>query len=127
MFDRCYHENNRNDGWQRILLVYFFSFFCFLIKPLSLKKRQKSIRIFPFNVDLDKSGWISNKKRIKMASLSEQKYLTLRKRLDQFGFKQPLAIESLPLVEKLFQAFIQTTEELKKAKEVTLKIFNPSI
>jgi len=53
-----------------------------------------------------------------MASLSEQKYLTLRKRLDQFGFKQPLAIESLPLVEKLFQAFIQTTEELKKAKEV---------
>lgn len=53
-----------------------------------------------------------------MASLSEQKYTTLRKRLDQFGFKQPLAIESLPLVEKLFQAFIQTTEELKKAKEV---------
>ena len=53
-----------------------------------------------------------------MASLSEQKYITLRKRLDQFGFKQPLAIESLPLVEKLFQAFIQTTEELKKAKEV---------
>ncbi|CAF1022017.1 unnamed protein product [Rotaria sordida] len=52
-----------------------------------------------------------------MASLSEQKYITLRKRLDQFGFKQPLAIESLPLVEKLFQAFIQTTEELKKAKE----------
>ncbi|CAF1216613.1 unnamed protein product [Adineta steineri] len=52
-----------------------------------------------------------------MASLSEQKYTTLRKRLDQFGFKQPLAIESLPLVEKLFQAFIQTTEELKKAKE----------
>jgi centrosomal protein CEP135 len=56
-----------------------------------------------------------------MASLSEQKYLTLRKRLDQFGFKQPLAIESLPLVEKLFQAFIQTTEELKKAKEVKRK------
>ena len=53
-----------------------------------------------------------------MASLSEQKYVTLRKRLDQFGFKQPLAIESLPLVEKLFQAFIQTTEELKKSKEV---------
>ncbi|CAF1264939.1 unnamed protein product [Adineta steineri] len=41
----------------------------------------------------------------------------MSKRLDQFGFKQPLAIESLPLVEKLFQAFIQTTEELKKAKE----------
>ena len=57
-----------------------------------------------------------------MASLSEQKYLTLRKRLDQFGFKQPLAIESLPLVEKLFQAFIQTTEELKKAKEVLAKL-----
>ncbi|CAF0946900.1 unnamed protein product [Adineta ricciae] len=52
-----------------------------------------------------------------MTSISEQKYTTLRKRLDQFGFKQPLAIESLPLVEKLFQAFIQTTEELKKAKE----------
>jgi hypothetical protein len=53
-----------------------------------------------------------------MASLSEQKYLTLRKRLDQFGYKQPLAIESLPLVEKLFQDLIQTTEALKKAKDV---------
>ena len=59
-----------------------------------------------------------------MASLSEQKYITLRKRLDQFGFKQPLAIESLPLVEKLFQAFIQTTEELKKIKEVNSCISN---
>lgn len=62
-----------------------------------------------------------------MSSLSEQKYLTLRKRLDQFGFKQPLAIESLPLVEKLFQAFIHTTEELKKAKEVNLYLLHNKI
>lgn len=53
-----------------------------------------------------------------MATSSEQKYLLLRKRLDQFGYKQPLAIESLPLVEKLFQDLIHTTESLKKAKDV---------
>ena len=55
-----------------------------------------------------------------MATSSEQKYLILRKRLDQFGYKQPLAIESLPLVEKLFQDLIHTTEALKKAKDVNL-------
>jgi len=56
-----------------------------------------------------------------MSSTSEQKYILLRKRLDQFGYKQPLAIESLPLVEKLFQDLLQTTEALKKAKDA-----NPS-
>lgn len=53
-----------------------------------------------------------------MATSSEQKYHILRKRLNQFGYKQPLAIESLPLVEKLFQDLIHTTEALKKAKDV---------
>ena len=54
----------------------------------------------------------------KMSNTSEQRYILLRKRLDQFGYKQPLAIESLPLVEKLFQDLIHTTEALKKAKDV---------
>ena len=58
-----------------------------------------------------------------MATTSEQKYIILRKRLDQFGYKQPLAIESLPLVEKLFQDLIHTTEALKKAKDVSLSFF----
>lgn len=58
-----------------------------------------------------------------MASSSEQKYVILRKRLDQFGYKQPLAIESLPLVEKLFQDLIHTTEALKKAKDVKIRLF----
>lgn len=53
-----------------------------------------------------------------MSTTSEQKYIILRKRLDQFGYKQPLAIESLPLVEKLFQDLIHTIEALKKAKDV---------
>lgn len=38
-----------------------------------------------------------------MASNAERKYINLRKRLDQLGYRQPLAIESLPLVEKLFR------------------------
>ena len=32
-----------------------------------------------------------------MTSLSELKYITLRKHLDQFDGKQPLVIESLPI------------------------------
>lgn len=56
------------------------------------------------------------------SSLSEQKYINLRKRLDQLGYRQTLGIESLPLIEKLFNDLVHTTESLKKAKlDVTNK------
>jgi len=50
------------------------------------------------------------------SSISEQKYVNLRKRLDQLGYRQTLGVESLPLIEKLFNDLIHTTESLKKTK-----------
>ena len=47
---------------------------------------------------------------------SQQAFVNLRKRLDQMGYKQPLGIESLPLVEKLFADLLHTTDSLKKIK-----------
>lgn len=40
----------------------------------------------------------------------------MRKRLDQLGYRHPLGIESLPLVEKLFSDLVHTTESLRNAK-----------
>ena len=51
-----------------------------------------------------------------LSSNSEQKYINLRKRLDQLGYRQTLGIESLPLIEKLFNDLVHTTESLKKSK-----------
>ncbi len=51
-----------------------------------------------------------------VSSITEQKYVNLRKRLDQLGYRQTLGIESLPLIEKLFNDLVHTTESLKKAK-----------
>ena len=51
-----------------------------------------------------------------MATNTERKFTSLRKRLDQLGYRQPLVIESLPLVEKLFGDLLHTTESLKNAK-----------
>ncbi|XP_073501552.1 centrosomal protein of 135 kDa isoform X3 [Phyllobates terribilis] len=51
-----------------------------------------------------------------MSTAAERKFLNLRKRLDQLGYKQPLGIESLPLVEKLFSDLVHTTESLRNAK-----------
>lgn len=51
-----------------------------------------------------------------MTTSAERKFINLRKRLDQLGYRQPLAIESLPLVEKLFSDLIHTTESLRNAK-----------
>ena len=50
------------------------------------------------------------------SSISEHKYVNLRKRLDQLGYRQTLGIESLPLIEKLFNDLVHTTESLKRAK-----------
>ncbi|XP_029001754.1 centrosomal protein of 135 kDa isoform X2 [Betta splendens] len=49
-------------------------------------------------------------------STAERKFVNLRKRLDQLGYRQPLGIESLPLVEKLFSDLVHTTESLRNAK-----------
>lgn len=43
-----------------------------------------------------------------MTTSAERKFVSLRKRLDQLGYRQPLAIESLPLVEKLFRWILST-------------------
>lgn len=52
-----------------------------------------------------------------MATATERRFTSLRKRLDQLGFRQPLGVESLPLVEKLFGDLLHTTESLKSAKQ----------
>uniref|UniRef100_A0A3Q3G4C8 Centrosomal protein 135 n=1 Tax=Labrus bergylta TaxID=56723 RepID=A0A3Q3G4C8_9LABR len=56
-----------------------------------------------------------------MNSSAERKFVNLRKRLDQLGYKQPLGIESLPLVEKLLSDLVHTTESLRNAKLSTGK------
>lgn len=38
-----------------------------------------------------------------MTTAAERKYINIRKRLDQLGYRQTLTVESLPLVEKLFR------------------------
>jgi len=50
------------------------------------------------------------------ASNAQQKFSSLRRRLDQLGYRQPLGIESLPLVERLFADLIHTTESLKNSR-----------
>ncbi len=47
---------------------------------------------------------------------TQQKFTNLRRRLDQLGYRQPLGIESLPLVERIFADLVHTTESLKKLK-----------
>ncbi|XP_061680404.1 centrosomal protein of 135 kDa-like isoform X2 [Syngnathoides biaculeatus] len=51
-----------------------------------------------------------------MESISEKKFVNLRRRLDQLGYMYPLGIENLPLVEKLFSDLVHTTESLRNAK-----------
>jgi len=50
------------------------------------------------------------------ASNAQQKFSSLRRRLDQLGYRQPLGIESLPLVERLFADLIHTTDSLKNSR-----------
>lgn len=51
-----------------------------------------------------------------MATAMERKFTSLRKRLDQMGYRQPLGVESLPLAERLFGDLLHTTESLKNTK-----------
>lgn len=48
---------------------------------------------------------------------TQQKFSSLRKRLDQLGYRQPLGIESLPLVERLFADLLHTTDSLKQERQ----------
>ena len=48
--------------------------------------------------------------------MADKKFTSLRKRLDQLGYRQALGIESVPLVEKLFSDLVHTTESLRNAK-----------
>ena len=58
---------------------------------------------------------------ITMSSISsaatQQKFTALRKRLDQLGYRQPLGIESLPLVERLFADLVHTTDRWVKREK----------
>ncbi|THD25595.1 Centrosomal protein of 135 kDa [Fasciola hepatica] len=47
---------------------------------------------------------------------AQEKFTSLRKRLDQLGYKQPLGLDCLPLVERLFCDLVWTTESLRKTK-----------
>ncbi|KAF5397806.1 hypothetical protein PHET_08625 [Paragonimus heterotremus] len=47
---------------------------------------------------------------------THEKFTNIRKRLDQLGYKQPLSLDCLPLVERLFCDLVWTTESLRKAK-----------
>ena len=51
------------------------------------------------------------------ATMSEAKFVSLRKRLDQLGYRQSLSVDSLPLVEKIFGDLLHTTDSLKAAKQ----------
>ncbi|XP_066241646.1 centrosomal protein of 135 kDa isoform X1 [Saccopteryx leptura] len=56
-----------------------------------------------------------------MNTAAERKYINIRKRLDQLGYRQTLTVECLPLVEKLFSDLVHTTESLRKSKLSTVK------
>uniref|UniRef100_A0A8C3V7H0 Centrosomal protein 135 n=1 Tax=Catharus ustulatus TaxID=91951 RepID=A0A8C3V7H0_CATUS len=51
-----------------------------------------------------------------MTANAERRFVNLRKRLDQLGYRHPLGVDSLPLVEKLFSDLVHTTESLRRAK-----------
>ncbi|KAI5188307.1 hypothetical protein MUG91_G31n19 [Manis pentadactyla] len=57
----------------------------------------------------------------KMTTATERKYINIRKRLDQLGYRQTLTVECLPLVEKLFSDLVHTTESLRKSKLSAVK------
>lgn len=54
--------------------------------------------------------------KVKMTTAAERKYINIRKRLDQLGYRQTLTVDCLPLVEKLFSDLVHTTESLRKSK-----------
>jgi centrosomal protein CEP135 len=51
----------------------------------------------------------------------EHRYRNLRSHLDDLGYRQPLVVESLALVEKLLSDLLHTTESLRHYKELAQK------
>ncbi|XP_018588684.1 centrosomal protein of 135 kDa isoform X2 [Scleropages formosus] len=51
-----------------------------------------------------------------MSCSAERRFLALRKRLDQLGYRESLGTESLALVDRLFSDLVHTTESLRNAK-----------
>uniref|UniRef100_A0A8C4X1B9 Uncharacterized protein n=1 Tax=Eptatretus burgeri TaxID=7764 RepID=A0A8C4X1B9_EPTBU len=56
-----------------------------------------------------------------MASAVELRFLVLRKELHKLGFKEPLGLESVPLVEKLCSDLVHMTENWHNAKQEVAK------
>ncbi|VTJ92287.1 Hypothetical predicted protein, partial [Marmota monax] len=56
-----------------------------------------------------------------MTTTAERKYINIRKRLDQLGYRLTLTLECLPLVEKLLRDLVHTTESLQQSKLSTVK------
>lgn len=56
-----------------------------------------------------------------MTTAAERKYINIRKRLDQLGYRQTLTVDCLPLVEKLFSDLVHTTESLRQIKLSSVK------
>lgn len=46
------------------------------------------------------------------------RYRTVRKHLDNLGYKQALSLDALPLIETLLADLIQTTDSLKHFKAI---------
>ena len=46
------------------------------------------------------------------------RYKTVRKHLDNLGYKQALSLDALPLVESLLADLVQTTDSLKHFKNI---------
>lgn len=44
------------------------------------------------------------------------RYRTVRKHLDNLGYKQALSLDALPLIETLLSDLVQTTDSLKHFK-----------
>lgn len=54
----------------------------------------------------------------------EDRYLNLRKQLEELGYHQYLKIECVPLVEKLVSDLIHTTESLRKYMKISKDAIN---
>jgi hypothetical protein len=48
----------------------------------------------------------------------EHRYRDLRRHLDQLGYRHPLVVESLALVERLVSDLLHTTQNLRHYKEL---------
>lgn len=46
------------------------------------------------------------------------RYRTVRKHLDNLGYKQALSLDALPLIETLLADLVQTTDSLKHYKAI---------